>query len=518
MVLQDNGGDDLSVSASGAFTFGTGLTSGSAYSVTVKTNPAGQTCSVANGSGTVGSAGVTNVAVTCTASAAGSASDNFNRADGPLGANWTDISDGGMAISSQAVAGTNASGTSGDMRTGESYSSNQYSQVEVTSSQLTGDQWIGTAVRMQNSGQDGYAGIYYWNNGSPELMLYKRSSGNWTQLGNAYSSGPLAAGTQLKLMVVGSTLSFLENGVERIAVYDNSLVNGAPGIIAYGTGKVDNWSGGSAGFEVHYLSTDANGVESYDMISADDGYGPQILRVLRPTNPAAGVAHNFLFVLPVESGLGTTYGDGLATVEAANLQNQYNLTIVEPSFAYDPWYANNPNDPNLQYETFMTSELEPWVKANLATTGTEQNWLIGFSKSGIGAEDLLLKHPDLFTLAAAWDFPAGMSDYDGTDPIRGSTVGGDPQDGYGTSANFQANYRLSAAFLDAHKAPFVGTDRIWIGGYNAFQADMTYYDSLLATEGIAHSTETPTSMDHTWDSGWVPIALSALEQESVNLH
>jgi len=518
VVLQDNGGDDLSVSASGAFTFATALSAGSAYNVTVKTNPAGQTCSVANGSGTVGSAGVTNVAVTCTTSAAGSASDNFNRADGPLGANWTDISDGGMAISSQAAAGTNASGTSGDMRTGESYSSNQYSQVEVTSSQLTGNQWIGTAVRMQNSGQDGYAGLYYWNNGSPELILYKRSSGNWTQLGNAYSSGPLAAGTQLKLMVVGSTLSFLENGVERIAVYDNSLVNGAPGIIAYGTGKVDNWSGGSAGFEVHYLSTDANGVESYDMISADDGYGPQILRVLRPTNPAAGVAHNFLFVLPVESGLGTTYGDGLATVEAANLQNQYNLTIVEPSFAYDPWYANNPNDPNLQYETFMTSELEPWVKANLATTGTEQNWLIGFSKSGIGAEDLLLKHPDLFTLAAAWDFPAGMSDYDGTDPIRGSTVGGDPQDGYGTSANFQANYRLSAAFLDAHKASFVGTDRIWIGGDSAFQADMTYYDSLLATEGIAHSTETPTSMDHTWDSGWVPIALSALEQESVNLH
>ncbi len=135
-----------------------------------------------------------------------------------------------MAISSQAAAGTNASGTSGDMRTGESYSSNQYSQVEVTSSQLTGNQWIGTAVRMQNSGQDGYAGLYYWNNGSPELTLYKRSSGNWTQLGNAYSFGPLAAGTQLKLMVVGSTLSFLENGVERIAVYDNSLVNGAPAL------------------------------------------------------------------------------------------------------------------------------------------------------------------------------------------------------------------------------------------------------------------------------------------------
>ena len=317
VVLQDNGGDDLSVSASGAFTFGTGLTSGTAYSVTVKTNPAGQTCSVANGSGTVGSAGVTNVAVTCTASAAGSASDNFDRADGALGSNWTNISDGGLTISSQAVAGTSTSGTTGDIRTAESYSSNQYSQVEVTSSQLTGDQWIGPAVRMQNGGQDGYLGIYDWNNGNPELMLYMRSGGNWTELG-AYSSDPLAAGTQLKLMVVGSTLSFLENGVEKISVYEKSLVGGAPGIMANGTGKVDNWSGGSAGFEAHYLSTDANGVQSYDMISADNGYGPQILRVLRPTNPAAGVAHNFLFMLPVEAGLGTTYGDGLATIEAAN--------------------------------------------------------------------------------------------------------------------------------------------------------------------------------------------------------
>ena len=215
-------------------------------------------------------------------------------------------------------------------------------------------------------------------------------------------------------------------------------------------------------------------------------------------------------MLPVEAGLGTSYGDGLATVEAANAQNQYNLTIIEPSFAIDPWYANNPNDANLQYETFMTSELEPWVKANLATTGTEQNWLIGFSKSGIGAEDLLLKHPDLFTLAATWDFPADMSSYD--------QFGGSSSDAYGTDANFQANYRLSAAFLDAHKAPFVGTDRIWIGGYNVFQTDMTDYDSLLTSEGIAHSTETPTAMAHRWDSGWVPLGLAALEQESQNVH
>ena len=34
------------------------------------------------------------------------ASDDFNRADGGLGSNWTAISDGAMAIASQAVIGT----------------------------------------------------------------------------------------------------------------------------------------------------------------------------------------------------------------------------------------------------------------------------------------------------------------------------------------------------------------------------------------------------------------------------
>ena len=184
----------------------------------------------------------------------------------------------------------------------------------------------------------------------------------------SYSSGPLAAGTQLKLMVVGSTLSFLENGVERIAAYDNSLTGGAPGIIAHGTGKVDNWSGGTAGFEAHYLSTDANGVESYDMISADNGYGPQILRVLRPTNPAAGVAHNFLFVLPVEPGLGTSYGDGIATVEAANAQNQYNLTVIEPSFADRSVVREQSERPQSAVRDLHDVGAQPWVKANLATT------------------------------------------------------------------------------------------------------------------------------------------------------
>jgi len=443
------------------------------------------------------------------ASAAVIASDDFNRADGGVGASWTAISDGGMSIASQQVTGTAGVLTGGIWAAG-SFTSDQYSAVQVTSTQLTGGQWIGAAVRVQNGGLNGYVGLYYWNNGSPVLELFKRSGGNWAQLGGAYSSGPLAGGTRLEVAAVGNTISFMENGVQRIGVSDGSFTGGAPGMMAYGNATADNWSGGNAGFQVSYRSTNAQGVQYYNVISANDGYGPQTLRVLSPANPAAGVAHNFLIVLPVEAGLGSNYGDGLATLQSLDAQDQYNLTIIEPTFAINPWCANNPNDPQLQYETFMTQELVPWIKQNLATTDREQIWLIGFSKSGLGGQDLILKHADLFTLAATWDFPADMSAYNG--------LGSDPAASYGTDVNYQANYRLTTAFVDARKGPFLTNNRIWIGGYSLYQTDVSDYGAILTSEGIAHSTETPQYMAHRWDSGWLPVAMAALYQDSNYLH
>jgi hypothetical protein len=69
LALNDGNGDDLAVTANGAFTFGHPLSSGTVFSVTVKTQPTGpvQTCVVAGGSGTIGSANVTSVSVNCDA-------------------------------------------------------------------------------------------------------------------------------------------------------------------------------------------------------------------------------------------------------------------------------------------------------------------------------------------------------------------------------------------------------------------------------------------------------------------
>ena len=65
LVLQDNGADDLTVSANGNFTFATAIAPAGAYAVTILTQPAGQTCSVSNASGSVSSANITNISVTC---------------------------------------------------------------------------------------------------------------------------------------------------------------------------------------------------------------------------------------------------------------------------------------------------------------------------------------------------------------------------------------------------------------------------------------------------------------------
>jgi hypothetical protein len=68
MVLQDNGGDSLTITANGNFQFATLLASGATYAVTILTQPSSpaQTCTITNGTGTA-IANVTNIQVVCPA-------------------------------------------------------------------------------------------------------------------------------------------------------------------------------------------------------------------------------------------------------------------------------------------------------------------------------------------------------------------------------------------------------------------------------------------------------------------
>ena len=241
------------MTANGSFTFATQLPGGAAYAVTVKTNPSGQTCTVASGSGTIASANVTNVAVTCTTSGGGGvpgetviASDSFNRADGSLGPNWTATSDGAMAIASQQVVGDGGAEHRGDPDGG----------VLPERSVLPGAGEPDAADRRAVDRPDGADAGQRAERVPGHLLLELRQPGADAVLAQGreldcswapYNSGALPAGTQLQVTAVGSTISFLENGVAKITVTDTNLTGGAPGIMAYGNPDADTWSGGSVG-------------------------------------------------------------------------------------------------------------------------------------------------------------------------------------------------------------------------------------------------------------------------------
>jgi 6-phosphogluconolactonase (cycloisomerase 2 family) len=67
LILADNGGDQLTVTSNGGFTFNSPVVANGTYSVTVIAPPTGQICTVSNGSGTNVTANVTSVIVSCAA-------------------------------------------------------------------------------------------------------------------------------------------------------------------------------------------------------------------------------------------------------------------------------------------------------------------------------------------------------------------------------------------------------------------------------------------------------------------
>src|SRR5262249_17592572 len=155
----------------------------------------------------------------------------------------------------------------------------------------------------------------------------RRSGSNWTQLGNTYNSGPLSAGTVLQVQAVGSTISFLQNGVQRITATDSALSGGAPGIMSYGSGQVDNWTGGSAssggGGTPYTIGGPASGLTGTVILQNNSGDSLNVAAngTFTFAAPLAdGGAYN-VTVRTNPSGQTCSVANGTGTVHAANVTN-----------------------------------------------------------------------------------------------------------------------------------------------------------------------------------------------------
>ena len=152
-------------------------------------------------------------------------------------------------------------------------------------------------------------------------MLFKRSGGAWAQLGSTYSSGVLAAGTQLRLVAVGSTISFLANGVQRISVTDSTFTGGAPGMVAYGNSRADNWTGADVSGTTYSVGGTVSGLSGTVVLQDNGGDNLSVTAngsFTFATSLASGAAYS-VTVKTNPSGQTCTVSGGSGTVASANI-------------------------------------------------------------------------------------------------------------------------------------------------------------------------------------------------------
>jgi len=173
------------------------------------------------------------------------ASDDFNRADGSPGANWTALYGPLLKIAGNAITG-NAVGDFGFMYwNAASFPGAQYSRIRYTALDAGNGNFLGVGVR-------GSAGpnVLYIFTGNGGLRVDKVVAGVRTE-GLVAGLGSVAVGDLLEIRAIGAQVTFYKNGslIGSYTITDAALLSGTPGIISYHNSsatKGDDWDAGSA--------------------------------------------------------------------------------------------------------------------------------------------------------------------------------------------------------------------------------------------------------------------------------
>ena len=165
-----------------------------------------------------------------------SAYDNFNRANGAIGANWN-VTLNGLNVSSNNIQGTASAVNNVGLWTANSFSGNQFAEATITALNGTTD-FPGVAVNM--SGTNNW---YYCTEDSTTLFLQKDIAGVVTNTSSAVSA---AVGDVLRVENNGGTITCYRNGASALTITDSALTSGSPGIVISGNvATMKNWSGGN---------------------------------------------------------------------------------------------------------------------------------------------------------------------------------------------------------------------------------------------------------------------------------
>jgi uncharacterized repeat protein (TIGR03803 family) len=241
-----NGSDALAVKpAASSFTMPTAVAYTSTYGVTVQTQPTGLTCSVSNGMGTMGSATVTNIAVTCSA--------NTYTVSGAIGG----LTASGLVLLDNGGDATtiSANATQFTMNTGVAYGSAYAITVETQATGLvcpvsngTGTMGAADVTNVSLACVSNFNLLYSFAGGSgdsadPYHTLIQGSDGNF--YGTTLAGGSSNVGTIFKITPSGTESVFYSF----TSVPYSGLVQGSDGNI-YGTTASGGTSGRGTVFKI----------------------------------------------------------------------------------------------------------------------------------------------------------------------------------------------------------------------------------------------------------------------------
>lgn len=134
--------------------------------------------------------------------------------------------------------------------------------------------------------------------------------------------------------------------------------------------------------------------------------GPTQIKVLLPRPLDRNRKYPTIYVLPVEAKNESRYGDGLREIQNQKLHEKHAAIFVAPTFSHLPWYCDHPTEATIRQETYFLTVVVPFIECSYpAIAQPSSRLLLGFSKSGWGTWSLLLRHPNTFGRAAAWDAP-----------------------------------------------------------------------------------------------------------------
>lgn len=216
--------------------------------------------------------------------------------------------------------------------------------------------------------------------------------------------------------------------------------------------------------------------------------------VILPEQPVRRV----VLVLPVEKGDGSKYGHSLTEIERLPAGLREGTAFAAPTFSQSPWLVNHATQADCRQEDHLLRVVLPTVLAVIGGRASPPVHLLGFSKGGFAALNLLTRHPALFAVASVWD--ASLLSERPPHPqlveVAGSTARLDEYD-------VRQNLRRHAQALR-------GARRIALGGIGTLAADWIAGRQLLEALEISHHAYRDAPADHRWDVAWIAPAMRYL--------